>query len=195
MNSSYAPATRFSGKRWLLLLVGGALLALTGCGGLPEIPLPALGGILSDAPPDESKVPTATVQEPGQIKYYPSDEPLRMGMEHFSRGDYGLAQRYFRDAVEKAPKDATAWIGLAASYDRVRRFDLADGAYAAAIKLTGETVQILNNEGYSYMLRGNLTKARAKFLKAYELDPTNPTITNNLELLNASQQFIRRPPE
>ncbi len=186
---------RYAGNRWALLLVGGALLALTGCGGLPEIPLPALGGILSDAPPDESKVPTATVQEPGQIKYYPSDEPLRMGMEHFSRGDYGLAQRYFRDAVEKAPKDATAWIGLAASYDRVRRFDLADGAYAAAIKLTGETVQILNNEGYSYMLRGNLTKARAKFLKAYELDPTNPTITNNLELLNASQQFIRRPPE
>ena len=195
MNSWSPQRKRYAGNRWALLLVGGALLALTGCGGLPEIPLPALGGILSDAPPDESKVPTATVQEPGQIKYYPSDEPLRMGMEHFSRGDYGLAQRYFRDAVEKAPKDATAWIGLAASYDRVRRFDLADGAYAAAIKLTGETVQILNNEGYSYMLRGNLTKARAKFLKAYELDPTNPTITNNLELLNASQQFIRRPPE
>ena len=195
MNSSSPQRKRYAGNRWALLLVGGALLASTGCGGLPEIPLPALGGILSDAPPDESKVPTATVQEPGQIKYYPSDEPLRMGMEHFSRGDYGLAQRYFRDAVEKAPKDATAWIGLAASYDRVRRFDLADGAYAAAIKLTGETVQILNNEGYSYMLRGNLTKARAKFLKAYELDPTNPTITNNLELLNASQQFIRRPPE
>jgi Flp pilus assembly protein TadD len=61
--------------------------------------------------------------------------------------------------------------------------------------LTGETVQILNNEGYSYMLRGNLAKARAKFSKAYELDPENQTIVNNLELLNASNNFVLRPPE
>jgi len=143
----------------------------------------------------EEVAPTATVQEPADIKYYPSDEPLRMGVEHFSRGNYGLAERYFRDAVEKAPKDATAWIGLAASYDRLRRFDLADLAYASATKLTGETVQILNNEGYSYMLRGNLVKARAKFMKACELDPNNPTIRNNLELLNGSHRFVQRTPE
>ena len=166
-----------------LLVAGGALLGLTAC------------NIWSDPPPLAEVAPSATVQEPADVKYYPSDEPLRMGMEHFSRGNYGISQRYFRDAVEKAPKDATAWIGLAASYDRLRRFDLADQAYAAAIKLTGETVQILNNEGYSYMLRGNLVKARAKFLKAYELDPANPTIVNNLELLNGSHKFIQRPPE
>ena len=71
------------------------------------------------------------VQEPTDVKYYPSDEPVRMGLEQFNRGNYGLSQRYFKDAVEKAPKDVTAWIGLAASYDRLRRFDLADQAYAA----------------------------------------------------------------
>jgi tetratricopeptide (TPR) repeat protein len=60
-----------------------------------------------------------------------------------------------------------------ASYDRLRRFDLADQAYATAIKLTGETVQILNDRGYSYLLRGDLGKARAKFLRAYQLGPTN----------------------
>jgi Flp pilus assembly protein TadD len=114
-------------------------------------------------------------------------------MEYFTRGQYGIAQRHFRDAVEKAPRDATAWIGLAASYDRTGRFDLADQAYASAIRLVGETVQILNNQGYSYMLRGDLVKARLKFQKAYELDPTNPTIVNNLELLNSSQRFIHRP--
>ncbi|WP_426420209.1 tetratricopeptide repeat protein [Bradyrhizobium genosp. A] len=80
------------------------------------------------------------VQEPTDVKYYPSDEPVRVGLEHFNRGSYGLAQRYFKDAVEKSPKDLTAWIGLAASYDRIRRFDLADQAYAQAIRLGGETV-------------------------------------------------------
>jgi Flp pilus assembly protein TadD len=135
------------------------------------------------------------VQEPTDVKYYPSDEPVRMGLEQFNRGSYGLSQRYFKDAVEKAPKDITAWVGLAASYDRLRRFDLADQAYAQAVRLGGETVQILNDQGYSYMLRGNLSAARKKFEKAYTLDPTNPTIANNLQLLNGSRRFIERPPE
>ena len=81
---------------------------------------------------------TVTVQEPLDVKYYPSDEPLKLGMEHFGRGSYGLAERYFRDAVEKAPRDVTAWTGLAASYDRLRRFELADQAYSHAFKLTGK---------------------------------------------------------
>ena len=110
------------------------------------------------------------------------------------RGNYGIAQRYFKDAVEKAQRDVTAWIGLAASYDRLRRFDLADQAYVQAIRLGGETVQILNDQGYSYMLRGNLSVARRKFEKAYSLDPANPVIVNNLELLNGSRRFIERPP-
>jgi len=134
------------------------------------------------------------VQEPTDVKYYHSDEPLRMGLEHFNRGSYGIAQRYFKDAVEKAPKDVSAWVGLAASYDRLRRFDLADQAYAQAIRLGGVTVQILNDQGYSLMLRGNLTAARRKFEQAYSLDPGNPVIANNLELLNGSRRFIERPP-
>ena len=135
------------------------------------------------------------VQEPTDVKYYPSDETARMGLEQFNRGNFGLSQRYFKEAVEKAPRDVTAWIGLAASYDRLRRFDLADQAYAQAIRLGGETVQILNDQGYSYMLRGNLSAARRKFERAYSLDPTNPVIVNNLELLNGSRKFIERPPE
>ena len=137
---------------------------------------------------------TAKVQDPDDVKYYRSDEPLRLGIEHFNRGHYGIAERYFRDATEKAPKDPTAWIGLAASYDRIARFDLADRAYAYAIRLVGETTEILNNQGYSYMLRGDLVNARRKFLKAYEREPNNPTIANNLQLLNSSSRFIQRAP-
>jgi len=142
----------------------------------------------------EFAAPTATVQEPADVKYFPSDEPLKLALEHFDRGHYGIAEHYFRDAVEKSPRDATAWVGLAATYDRTRRFDLADRAYRAAIALTGETVQILNNEGYSYMLRGDLVSARKKFLAAYRREPHNPTIINNLKLLNSSTRYIERVP-
>jgi Flp pilus assembly protein TadD len=144
--------------------------------------------------PDPGKPMTATVEEADDVKYYRSDEPLRLGIEHFNRGHYGIAERYFRDATEKAPKDPTAWIGLAASYDRLARFDLADRAYAYAISLVGETTEILNNQGYSYMLRGDLNAARAKFMQAYQREPNNPTIAHNIQLLNASSRFIQRNP-
>jgi Flp pilus assembly protein TadD len=45
------------------------------------------------------------------------------------------------------------------------------------------------------MLRGDLDKARRKFLKAEAIEPGNPTIHNNILLLDASQRYIRRYPE
>ena len=45
------------------------------------------------------------------------------------------------------------------------------------------------------MLRGDLRTARAKFNAALEQDPQNPTIRNNLELLNASYRYIERDPQ
>ena len=163
----------------------GAVLALSGCAA--KVPPDTQEGV----PP----LTTPTIQDSGDVQYYPSDQPLKLGLEQFNRGNFGLAERYFRDAVEKAPKDASAWVGLAASYDRLGRFDLADRAYDSAIRLVGETTAILNNRGYSYMLRGNLPAARREFLKAYEREPGNPTILNNLKLLDGSQRFIARTPD
>ena len=80
-------------------------------------------------------------------------------------------------------RDGESWLGLAASYDRLRRFDLADRAYAQAIRIVGATPEILNNQGFSYMLRGDYPRAREKFLAAQAADPANPFFRNNLELL------------
>src|SRR5262245_36178822 len=170
---------------------GALLLMMTGCNTTCSTPdcAPLAVPVVADGPPTTGKV-----QDAADVKYYRSDEPLRMGIEQFNRGNFGIAERYFRDAVEKAPKDPTAWIGLAAAYDRIARFDLADRAYKMAIRLTGETTEILNNQGYSYMLRGDLGAARRKFLRAYQLEPNNPTIANNLQLLNGSYTFIQRNP-
>ncbi len=148
---------------------------LAGCGTSLDLARPALtADARSDAKP-------ATLSE-----------SYRAGIEYFNRGEFGLAESRFREAVEKSPKDSNAWIGLAASYDRLRRFDLADRAYRSAIELDGETAQILNNQGYSYLLRGNLRAARAKFMKAHARDPENPTLMNNLKLLDGGAKFIKR---
>ena len=42
------------------------------------------------------------------------------------------------------------------------------------------------------MLRGDLVRACKKLLKAYQRDPNNPTILNNLKLLDGSSNIIRR---
>ena len=108
-----------------LILVISLVLLTAGCNqaGLTPTPVPN---------PD-------TGQNPGDVKYYPSDQPARLGIQRFYEGNFGLAQQYFQDAVEKSPSDVTAWIGLAASYDRLGRFDLADQAYGAAAKLEGSS--------------------------------------------------------
>lgn len=162
-------------------------VALSGCSGWA----PGHQDVSEGVPPIE----TATVQGDASVQYYPSDDPLRLAIEQFNRGNFGVAERYFRDAVEKAPKDASAWIGLAASYDHLGRFDLADQSYTAALALVGETPALLNNRGYSYMLRGNFVAARRDLLKAYGREPGNPIIVNNLKLLNGSQRFIERSPK
>lgn len=161
-------------------------------GAPPPVELAAAGPDTQEGVPP---LKTPTIQQNANAQYYPSDEPLRLGMEYFNRGNFGLAERYFRDAVEKAPRDASAWIGLAASYDRVGRFDLADRAYRSAIQLVGETTSLLNNRGYSDMLRGDLKTARRYFLRAYKREPGNPTIINNLKLLDGSGRFIQRSPD
>jgi Flp pilus assembly protein TadD len=174
----------------LLLLLLLLLPVISGCNTIND---PSLQDSAIDPLAASFPQATPTVQDPETVKYYRSDEPLRLALEHFNRGHFGLAERYFQDAVEKAPKDVTAWIGLAASYDRLGRFDMADRAYASAVRLAGETTDILNNEGYSYMLRGDFPRARQKLLLAQAREPENPTIANNLRLLDSSSRFVRRP--
>jgi Flp pilus assembly protein TadD len=123
--------------------------------------------------------------EPGLLGSDPYDE-LSLGKKHYRANDFGLAEKHFRKAVEMHPRDAEAWLGLAASYDRLRRFDLADRAYAQAVGILGPTVEILNNQGYSYMLRGDYKRARATLLVAQRKDPNNKYVQNNIHLLEES---------
>jgi len=123
--------------------------------------------------------------EPGLLGSDPNDD-LNLGKKQYRANNFGLAEKYFRRAVESHPRDVEAWLGLAASYDRLHRFDLADRAYGQAIAIVGPTAEILNNQGYSYMLRGDYKRARAKLVAAQRKDPRNKFVQNNLHLLEES---------
>jgi Flp pilus assembly protein TadD len=127
-----------------------------------------------------------TVPETPELLGTDPNDGLSIGKKYFRQGSYGLAEQQFRRAVETHPRDAESWLGLAASYDRLRRFDLADRAYEQVLKLIGPTPEVMNNQGFSYMLRGEYGRARTTLLAAQAKDPKSPFIANNLRLLEES---------
>ena len=171
-----------------LALGAACLLWLAGCETVSKLTeslhlpasLPTVDNLLTGS--TEKGPPPVTPQLLGANP----DDDLGVGKKYFQQGSYGLAERHFRKAVELHSRDAESWVGLAASYDRLRRFDLADRAYAQAIRIVGPTPEILNNQGFSYMLRGDFRRARATLLQARAKAPDNRYIQNNLRLLDAS---------
>ena len=179
-------------KRSVLVAITG-LLWLSGCETtslkapdfLTSTPAPSADTTASIGPHDIGDKGPAAEPLPPATPSKPNDD-LSLGRQHFREGNYGLAERYFRKAVESGPRDSDAWLGLAASYDRLKRFDLADRAYKQLYGMMGRTPELLNNQGYSYMLRGDYAHARTTLLEAQAKDPKNPYIANNIALLAES---------
>lgn len=138
------------------------------------------GTLLGDAKPSGQ----------GALSYASSPETtgslgsdIDQGKTHFKAGRFELAEKSFHRAAEAEPKNVQAWLGLAAAYDKLRVFSFADRAYERAIAIDGPTAEILNNQGYSYLLRGDLKNAREKLAAAKAKAPDNPYVKSNLEAL------------
>jgi tetratricopeptide (TPR) repeat protein len=182
-----------------VLVVAAGLIWLAGCETISKGP-ESLKSLASANAPDADPDATGSIKPPSN--FLPGSPPrqpdlagedpnddLNLGKRYFRQGSFGLAERHFRKAVERSPEDAESWMGLAASYDRLKRFDLADRAYGQAIRLVGATPEIMNNQGFSFMLRGDHVRARTTLLAAQKKDPASPYIKNNLVMLD---QMLRK---
>ena len=138
--------------------------------------LPACTNTLDELAADHSA-------EPSVFATLPAEKPLAQGKRYYREGQFGLAEQAFRRAVELNKSDPEAWLGLAASYDQLRRFDQARRAYDVLIKLVGQTPIVLNNLGYHYMLQGEYEKARQTLLAAQRNDPENAVVRHNIDLI------------
>ncbi len=115
-----------------------------------------------------------------------SEADLVFGKTQFREANYGLAEKHFRKAVELRSDNAEAWLGLAASYDQLGRFDFADRAYDQLVVVAGRRAHIVNNMGYSQLLRGNKKKARKLLLEAKAGMTDTSVVDANLALMNKS---------
>lgn len=109
---------------------------------------------------------------------------LERARAQFKAGYYGKAAKLYEATVETTPGHAEAWLGLAASYDHLRRFDLADRAYERVGELSGQSPAFLNNVGFSFYLRGDWDNARQMLSAAHHAAPGDAHIQNNIALLN-----------
>lgn len=148
---------------------------------------PASTGSVAEPTVDPVPDPVLNAANPRLLGKDPQDD-LNLGRKYFRSANFGLAEKHFRRAVELHPRDAEAWVGLAASYDRLKRFELADRAYSQAANIIGETPDIMNNRGFSYILRGDYRRARRTLEAALKRAPENPYIRNNLALLEKVQR-------
>lgn len=168
---------------------GRALAVLRACasGGVLAMALTSAGCQTSD--------PVSALDPPAfETGILSSNELNRLGRSDLAAGNNGMAERHLRAAVEKDKDDAPSWIGLAAAYDNLGRFELADRAYEQATRIDGETFVIINNRGYSFLLRGDQKRALAQFRRALALDPGNPVIRNNIKLLQSGERPNRAVP-
>lgn len=157
----------------ILIVVSPCLALLCGCASAPKISGPWLAQ-------SNSNQPSASVaRQMGK----PLDD-LQLGDKYYRAKSYALAAQSYHSATQEHPQDAKAWIGLATSYDQLHEFKLADQAYQQAIGIAGETVEILNDQGYSYILRGDYDRAQKVLDEAEVKDPANPYVQTNLHLLD-----------
>ena len=147
------------------------------------IPLAALSlaGCVGDGQgPDAALTPQQQARASEALNVPAPEDELARAKTHFREREFGLAERGFRAVIEKSPNDIEAWLGLAACHDQLGRFDLADKEYAQASKRGGVNFELLNNRGYSYMMRGDLRRARVDFSAAQRLGPDSEFVRNNL---------------
>ena len=111
-----------------------------------------------------------------------ASDPVERGRALVLTGQYGLAIEGLSEAVTRDPGNARALSLLAVSYAQLRRFDLADRYHAQALEIDSSSVVVLNNWGYSYLVRGDGGRATDLLARAAAANDGRSIVTANLAL-------------
>lgn len=109
----------------------------------------------------------------------------RLGLALLQAGDEPRASAALERAVT-AGGSWRSWNALGVIADRQRRWDDSSRAYERALDLAPGRPEVLNNQGWSYLLRGELERARPLFEAALRAAPGSRLIAANHELVLAA---------
>jgi Tfp pilus assembly protein PilF len=122
------------------------------------------------------------------LKSAPDDARLAecAGIAALRVGDVSTAIPYLDRATASRSASWRAWNARGAAADLKQDWATADQAYLNADRLSPNRAEIINNHGWSQLLRGNWRDAGIEFERAAKLDPKSTRIANNLELAKAA---------
>jgi Flp pilus assembly protein TadD len=100
-------------------------------------------------------------------------------------GREGEALPVLKKAVAEYPQSWRAWNALGGAYDDKAQWAEADDAYAHALAASNAPAIVINNRGYSYLLRNRLDEATADFVEALRQRPDLEAARTNLRLAMA----------
>jgi hypothetical protein len=132
-------------------------------------------------------------ESPSAAETRQSQDPYAAGKAYFAQKQYGLALAEFRQSLRQHPRAPRDLNAVAACYDQMLRFDLADRYYDLALSIERNSVETLNNVGYSHYRRSQeghgveyLVTAQAYLARASALAGKNPVVTANLDMVSAA---------
>ena len=94
------------------------------------------------------------------------------------------ARHSFREALKINPQRAEAFHGLAIVSDLSRDWELADISYKRALEIRPNDANLLNDQGFSYLLQNRYHEATQYLNRALEVSPGHEKAHVNLAILN-----------
>ena len=156
--------------------------------------------ILADLAFAQGKNDEALIRYQQLLAIAPDDVMLaeRAGIAALRLGNVAVGAGLIERATKLPSASWHAWNARGVVADMQHDWPQADKAYAKAAELAPDEAEVINNQGWSQLLRGNWPKAVGLFEKAAARDPKSSRIANNLELARAalaSDLPKRRPGE
>ncbi len=111
-----------------------------------------------------------------------ASDPVERGRAQILTRQYGLAIDGLTDVVTRDPGNARAMTLLAVAYGQLKRFDLADRYHARALEIDPDSSVVLNNWGYSYLVRGDDRRAADLLQRAVATSQGRSIVMANLAL-------------
>jgi Flp pilus assembly protein TadD len=149
---------------------------------------PQIDRILADLAFASGRYDEALIRYRQLLAANPNDSRLaeRAGISALKRGDVATAAPLIDRATKTAKPSWRAWNARGVLADLQQNWRAADAAYDEAINLAPDEADVVNNQGWSRLLRGDWKRAVGLFERAVELDPRSTRMANNLELARAA---------
>lgn len=118
------------------------------------------------------------------LAIHPKDQLLRLELAKvkIADGEAEEAVRILEPLREELPTDPAVLQALGVSYDRLKRHDDAQQVYAAAMELGRPSAALLNNDGLSRMMSGDLDGAIKQLRRASSAPGATAQVRQNLAL-------------